>query len=52
MDFGSRTALIDDAVLTSLDIAASVSELNEELDVDISLGESTPRQPLGAGSGA
>lgn len=42
MDFESETALIDDAVLTSLDIVAIVSELNEEFDVDISLGDLLP----------
>ena len=42
VDFESETALIDDAVLTSLDIVAIVSELNEEFDVDISLGDLLP----------
>lgn len=42
VDFESQTALIDDAVLTSLDIVAIVSELNEEFDVDISLGDLLP----------
>ena len=42
VDFESETALIDDAVLTSLDIVAIVSEFNEEFDVDISLGDLLP----------
>ncbi|MDD6289094.1 MAG: phosphopantetheine-binding protein [Eggerthellales bacterium] len=42
VDFESQTALIDDAVLTSLDIVAIVSEFNEEFDVDISLGDLLP----------
>lgn len=42
VDFENETLLIDDGILTSLDIVAIVSDLNDEFDVDISPDDLLP----------
>lgn len=42
IDFENETRLIDDNVLTSLDIVAIVGEFNDEFDVEISVEDLVP----------
>lgn len=41
-DFKSSTTLIDDGVLTSIDIIKLVSDLQDEFDVDITVTDLVP----------
>lgn len=41
-DFESSTTLIDDGVLTSMDIIKLVSDLQDEFDVDIAVTDLVP----------
>lgn len=41
-DFESSTALIDDGILTSMDIIKLVSDLQDEFDVDIAVTDLVP----------
>ena len=42
VDFSSENALIDDGVLTSLDVVALVSELNDAYDIEITAEDLLP----------
>jgi D-alanine--poly(phosphoribitol) ligase subunit 2 len=42
VDFEEETSLIDDGVLTSLDVVAVVSELNDAFDIEISADDLLP----------
>lgn len=41
-DFENETAIIDDGIIDSLDIVAVISELMEELDVQLGVNDLTP----------
>ena len=42
VNFETETSLIDDGVLTSLDVVAVVSELNDAFDIEISAEDLLP----------
>lgn len=42
IDFERETALIDDEILSSLDIVMIVGEINDAFDISISVDELTP----------
>lgn len=42
VNFETETSLIDDGVLTSLDVVAVVSELNDAFDIEISADDLLP----------
>lgn len=42
VDFENETALVDDGVISSLDVVSIISELNDSYDIDIPSEEITP----------
>lgn len=42
VNFETETSLIDDGILTSLDVVAVVSELNDAFDIEISADDLLP----------
>lgn len=50
VDFEHETALIDDGILTSLDIVMIVGELNDAYDISITVDELEPENFNSAGA--
>lgn len=42
VDFENETALVDDGVISSLDVVSIISELNDNYDIDIPSEEISP----------